>query len=62
MKNFNKEWKQLELDLKIKGTSSFDDVPTLKQLIERKRKRPKHLAYLSEKHFETLKLLHKGRL
>jgi len=54
--------KQLELDLKIKGTSRFDDVPTLKQLIERKQKRPKHLAYLSEKHFETLKLLHKGRL
>ena len=33
--------KQLELDLKIKGTSKFDDVPTLKELIERKRKRPK---------------------
>ena len=54
--------KQLELDLKIKGTSKFDDVPTLKQLIERKQKRPKHLAYLSDKHFETLKLLHKWRL
>ena len=54
--------KQLELDLKIKGTSSFDDVPTLKQLLDRKRKRPKHLTYLSDKHFEQLKLLHKGRL
>jgi len=54
--------KQLELNLKIKGTSRFDDVPTLKQLIERKQKRPKHLTYLSDKHFETLKLLHKGRL
>jgi len=54
--------KQLELNLKIKGTSKFDDVPTLKQLIERKQKRPKHLAYLSDKHFEALKLLHRGRL
>ena len=54
--------KQLELNLKIKGTSRFDDVPTLKELIERKRKRPKHLTYLSEKHFEQLKLLYKGRL
>lgn len=62
MKNFNKEWKQLELNLKIKGTSKFDDVPTLKQLIERKQTRPKHLAHLSDKHFELLKILHKGRL
>ena len=54
--------KQLELNLKIKGTPSFDDVPTLKELIERKRNRPKHLTYLSEKHFEQLKLLHRGRL
>tara|TARA_S200002703_G_scaffold152632_1_gene153241 strand:+ start:177 stop:344 length:168 start_codon:yes stop_codon:yes gene_type:complete len=54
--------KQLELNLKIEGTSSFDDVPTLKQLMDRKKKRPKHLTYLSEKHFEQLKLLHRGRL
>jgi len=54
--------KQLELDLKIKGTTSFDDVPTLKQLLDRKRKRPKHLAHLSDKHFELLKILHRGRL
>ena len=54
--------KQLELNLKIKGTSSFDDVPTLKQLMDRKKKRPKHLSYLSDKHYEQLKLLHKGRL
>ena len=54
--------KQLQLDLKIKGTSSFDDVPTLKELMDRKEKRPKHLAHLSEKHYQLLKEIHKGRL
>jgi hypothetical protein len=54
--------KQLELKLKIKGTSSFDDVPTLKQLMDRQKERPKHLATLSEKHYQLLKELHKGRL
>ena len=54
--------KQLELDLKIKGTSSFDDVPTLRQLMDRKRKRPKHLSHLSNKHYQLLKELHKGRI
>jgi predicted CopG family antitoxin len=54
--------KQLELNLKIKGTPSFDDVPTLKELIERKRNRPKHLENLSDKHYNLLKELHKGRL
>ena len=62
MKNFNKEWKQLELNLKIKGTSSFDDVPTLKQLIERKRKRPKHLSHLSDKAFKDLTYIYRGRI
>lgn len=54
--------KQLELDLKIKGTSSFDDVPTLKQLMDRKKNRPKHLSHLSDKHYNLLKEIHKGRL
>ena len=54
--------KQLELDLKIKGTSSFDDVPTLKQLIERKRKRPKHLAHLSDKAFKDLTYIYRGKI
>jgi len=54
--------KQLELNLKIKGASSFDDVPTLKQLIERKRKRPKHLTYLSDKHFRELQYIYRGTL
>jgi len=54
--------KQLELNLKIKGTSKFDDVPTLKQLIERKQKRPKHLAYLSDKTFQELQYIYRGRL
>ena len=38
------ELRQLELDLKIKGTSKFDDVPTLEELIKRKQTRPKHLV------------------
>ena len=54
--------KQLELNLKIKGISKFDDVPTLKQLMDRKDKRPKHLTYLSEKHYQLLKEIHKGRI
>jgi len=54
--------KQLELNLKIKGTSHFDDVPTLKELIERKRKRPKHLTYLSDKHFKELQYIYRGTL
>mgnify|MGYP003342544779 CR=1 FL=1 len=56
------ELRQLELDLKIKGTSKFDDVPTLEELIKRKQTRPKHLVYFSDKAYEELKLLHKGRL
>ena len=65
MKDWQKdlsELKQLELDLRIKGTSRFDDVPTLEELIKRKQTRPKHLVYLSDKAYEELKLLHKGRL
>lgn len=54
--------KQLELKLKIKGTSNFEDVPTLKQLMDRQKERPKHLATLSEKHYQLLKELHKGRI
>jgi len=54
--------KQLELNLKIKGTTSFDDVPTLKQLIDRKKKRPKHLTYLSDKHLEQLQNIYRGKL
>ena len=57
-----KKPKQLELNLKIKGTSSFDDVPTLKQLMDRKRKRPKHLTYLSDKTFQQLQYIYKGKL
>ena len=54
--------KQLELHLIVKGTSSFDDVPTLKQLMDRKKNRPKHLSHLSDKHYNLLKELHKGRI
>jgi len=54
--------KQLELDLKIQGTSKFDDVPTLKELIERKRNRPKHLENLSDKHYRLIQeIFSKGR-
>jgi len=57
-----KQPKQLELDLKIKGTSSFDDVPTLKQLMDRKKKRPKHLTYLSDKAFKELQYIYRGKI
>jgi hypothetical protein len=53
--------KQLELNLVIQGDSKFDDIPTLEQLIERKIKRPKHLENLSDKHYQLMKEIFKGR-
>jgi hypothetical protein len=53
--------KQLELDLQIKGKSSFDDIPTLKELIDRKKERPKHLENLSDKHYQLMQEIFKRR-
>jgi hypothetical protein len=53
--------KQLELPLKIKGASSFDDVPTLKQLIQDKKEKPKGLEYLSWDMIKQLQYLYRRR-
>jgi hypothetical protein len=52
--------KQLELKLQI-SDRRFEDIPTLKELIERKKERPKHLQYLSNKHYELVKQIYKGK-
>jgi hypothetical protein len=54
--------KQLELNLKIKGTSSFHDVPTLKQLIQDKKEKPKGLENLSWDMINQLRYLYRGRI
>ena len=46
--------RQGELKLIVRGKRKFDDIPTLKEMLDRKSKRPKHLAYLSDKAFETI--------
>ena len=53
--------KQLELDLVIRGDSKFDDIPSLEEMIERKRNRPKHLENLSDKHYQLMKEIFKGK-
>ena len=52
--------KQLELKLEI-SDKRFEDIPTLEELIERKKDRPKHLQYLSDKHYELVKQIYKGK-
>ena len=52
--------KQLELKLQI-SDRRFEDIPTLKELIKRKKERPKHLQYLSNKHYELVKQIYKGK-
>ena len=51
--------KQLELKLQVKGTSQAEKIkkgiPTIKELIEAKRMKPKHLEHCSEKMIEELK-------
>ena len=53
-----KEPKQLELSLKIKGTSQAEkikkEIPSMKQLIEDKQRKPKNLEYCSDKTIESL--------
>jgi len=58
--------KQLELKLQVKGTSQAEKIkkgiPTIKELIEAKGMKPKHLEHCSEKMIEELKWLHRGRI
>jgi len=54
--------RQLELPLKIKGTFEYSDVPTLKQLIQDKKNKPKGLENLSWDMINKLKYLYRGRI
>jgi len=57
--------KQLELNLQIKGTSQAEKIkkgiPTIKELIEAKRMKPKHLEHCSEKMINDLIRLYARR-
>ena len=53
--------KQLELDIIIKTDARFDDIHSLKDMLERKKDRPKHLQYLSDKHYQLVKEIYKGK-
>jgi hypothetical protein len=54
--------KQLELPLKIEGTFEYSDVPTLKQLIQERKEKPKGLENLSWNMINQLRYLHRGRI
>ena len=54
--------KQLELPLKIEGTFEYSDVPTLKQLIQDRKEKPKGLENLSWDMIKQLRYLHRGRI
>ena len=56
--------KQLELKLQIKGemTDLKKSVPSLRELIEDRKTKPKGLENLSEKMIQELKWLHRGRI
>ena len=53
-----KEPKQLELPLKIKGTSQAEKIkkgiPSMKQLLEEKQRKPKNLQYCSDETINSL--------
>jgi hypothetical protein len=57
--------KQLELKLQVKGTSQAEKIkkgiPTIKELIEAKRMKPKHLEHCSEKMINDLMKLYARR-
>ena len=57
--------KQLELPLKIKGTSQAEKIkkgiPSMKQLIEDKQRKPKNLEYCSDKTINDLLRLYSRR-
>ena len=50
--------KQLELPLKIKGTFEYSDVPSLRELIEKRKNKPKGMKNLSTKMINDLLRLH----
>jgi hypothetical protein len=50
--------KQLELPLKIRGTFEYSDVPSLKELIEERKTKPKGMKNLSTKMINDLLRLH----
>ena len=54
--------KQLEIPLKIKGTFEYSDVPSLKQLIQERKEKPKGLENLSWDMINQLRYLHRGRI
>jgi hypothetical protein len=54
--------RQLELPLKIRGDFEYSDVPSLKQLIQDKKNKPKGLENLSWDMINQLKYLHRGRI
>lgn len=60
-----KEPKQLELPLKIKGTSQAEKIkkgiPSMKQLIEDKQRKPKHLQYCSDETINSLLKIYSRR-
>ena len=57
--------KQLELPLQIKGTSQAEKIkkgiPSMKELIEEKQLKPKHLEYCSDKTINDLLRLYSRR-
>lgn len=56
--------KQLELKLKVKGemTDLKKSVPTLKEMIEERKNKPKGLEDLSWDMINQLRYLHRGRI
>lgn len=56
--------KQLELKLQIKGemTDLKKDVPTLKEMIQERKEKPKGLENLSWDMINQLRYLHRGRI
>ena len=50
--------RQLELPLKIKGTFEYSDVPSLKELIEERKTKPKGMKDLSTEMINDLLRLH----
>ena len=50
--------KQLELPLKIKGTFEYSDVPSLRELIEKRKNKPEGMKNLSTKMINDLLRLH----
>jgi len=57
--------KQLQLPLQIKGSSQAEKIkkgiPSMKQLIEDKQRKPKHLQYCSDKTINDLLRLYSRR-